>query len=216
MRNLRVMGYVLASVLAASTAQAALLNLPFKYPMVEASYLSASYDADNISTTTGRLAVSGFTGQYVATSSSTPQTLSPFGTFEARINIVAASGVATGGRLYVTGNVDGVPGNELLYQSSTLLRFGSGADDKFEVVFREDTTTALAAAGSEVSIIMEAQHIPLFPNTVDPTYTVDFASNGLGLDKADMYASSVPEPATLMLLASGAIAGMSYIRRRLS
>lgn len=204
-----ILSVIVVLLACAGVAQASPLNLSVSYPLVTADYLSASYDANGVNANLGRMTATAYVDNWTPTSSSASLDLIPFGSFQAIFEIVPTTGVATGGSLYVTGNMDGLNNDaELLISSSTLVGFSWGGANIFNAVFRQDTGTAFAPQGAGIGLIMDVRGLPTGQTL---TFSQDWGpSDEL---KADLFVMAIPEPATMSLLGIGA-GVLAFFRRR--
>ena len=184
----------LGLVVSASAARAdSLLDLELDYPLIVAQFGQLSYDADGAASGNGLLTATAFTTSYDLDGFGT-NPMYNMGTFNLSIEIIPSTGGLVYGspdnHVLVTGDItdDGTNNVVTLLESTKVKRFGYGTEDKFEVTFVLENG-ALHAPTAQMNIIMDARHIPLFNDPIEPFFTQDFTSTGL---KADIF---VPTPA---------------------
>ena len=193
MKKLITICAVLGMVLAVSSpALAVPLNLPYpyphgeNYPIIDSMMIRVSYDPVG-NGDMGLLTARGWANTYMEYKDSSPVLL--YGSFTLSAVINPVTGNAISGELNV---------NSMFY-SFALDAFGYKAEDTFEFVFTQVGERGVIHDFAKVGVILYAQSINEF-NT--PRFDQAFQNNNDG----SSYTFLVPEPATMALLAIGAIA----------
>jgi MYXO-CTERM domain-containing protein len=219
------------SLLVVFSAQATpLLDLTIShFPRVYATDVHVKYVADGASVDANLLA-----GQGLLTVEGTPWTLYEEGgpeegvdinegVFSIRAVIDRATTAAVGGQMEITGDPVMVDSGDpysgvlrgLFYSTTFKLlpggtpAFGAGGNDTLDFIFVQEGTPSLAPESASVGIKIYGESVPdsLFSEANPPTFQVDFEN----LSDGSGNAFYLPEPASLSVLALGAIA---LLRRR--
>jgi len=193
---------------ASSPASATLLGLtPPHYPEAHSISISVAYDADGGGGGYGLLTAGDgiFNGYTELVNTSSTTTIWLWDGFFQLTAVIDSNGVGQSGTLSVTGDLDGM-NTVTLFSSTHLLDFGSGADDLFEFLFRQDGDTDLGVLdGDTIGVVLDAREIDFGIST--PVFNSDWSGDGQALSDTFYF----PEPTTLALLMLG---GVSLIRRR--
>ena len=178
-----------------------LLNLTPGTPDVASGFVSVNYDAQAMV-----LSVTGFT-QNLNLPPSSPLNNRQFSILASIDN----SGAPISGgtfSLMVRGDFGGP--DQVLFQSTTLQNFGSGAVDLFEFVFVQESGS-LAAPGTLIGTIL-AGNFGFFPGGV-PNFSQSFSNVPFpgfpGSGNADTFVIPTPTAAAMF-----AVAGIASLRRR--
>lgn len=195
--------------LATSLAGAALISgLSFEhFPRAYSIDIQVNYDATNAGGTPGAGLLTADGWSWDLYSENSVDSYELLGIFSLEVEIDKTTGQAINGTLLVDD-----PGGpvETLFFSTTITDFGFGGDDLLQFLFVQNGTGMLAPDNEPIGVIISGVSIPnaLFSEANQPTFQVDFANNTNGYSNA-FY---LPEPATMLLLATGMVS--ICIRRR--
>ena len=206
---------VCAIVVGASTTHAAPLDLDKPHdPLVYSDFLEVDYDPNGgPGGTTGKLhAYSSLFSPYIAYTDATTDVYLSDGAFDLTVIINRSTGAPVSGSILVTGDLDG-SNVVTLFESATIELFGFADDDLFEVTFRQENDTAMASAGDELGVILDARDLAydLGGGSISLPAFDQGAFSGDGFAMADAF--YMPEPSMTVLLGLASV-GILWRRRR--
>jgi hypothetical protein len=190
-------------------AQATLIGVQIRYPIVKSNWIPVSYDADGRGANGLLKAEIGYPNDAQLSPTQYIPYLGDNSSFALEAEVTHA-GQGVNGTLMITGDLTGGLNAVPLFSSTSLIGFGFGGDDLFEFIFTQKAgvPTALLPAGRQIGIILDARQINAGGAW---NFNADF-SGPAGGAYADAGAA-VAEPSTCALVVLGAL---GLIRRRRS
>jgi hypothetical protein len=195
-------------VSAASTANAALLNLTGGRPDLTASGVIVTYDASSdVFRATGVIASLDYPG------SPSPDFPSSAinGTFDINVQIDGSGAFKSGGSLTITGSIPSRGINNQVLLSGTISGFGfnpTTGSRRFEFRFNDLDGALQADFGASVGVILNTGSIN-FPGHFANNFQNAVIMPGVGAGSADTFAE-VPEPTALLSWAAVSIALLGF------